>query len=123
MPDPAPVYGAMSVLALPSHREGFGLAALEAAAMGVPVVASRIAGLLDAVVDGETGTLVPPRDPEALSEALFAYLVDADLGRMHGEAGRRRARSSFRPEDMWHALSACYADETEVARAGREPSS
>ncbi len=106
--DPAPAYGLMTVLALPSHREGFGLAALEAAAMEVPVVASRIAGLVDAVADGETGTLVPSGDCAALAEGLHSYLSDRERCRNHGLAGRRRASSDFNPLEIWASLREYY---------------
>ena len=79
-------YRAMDVLALPTYREGFPNTPLEAAAMGIPVVATRVVGCVDAVVDGETGTLVPPRDASSLARALAAYLDSPDLGRRHGQA-------------------------------------
>ena len=62
----APLYERAAVVAVPSHREGFGVACAEAMAHGRPVVASAVGGLLDLVVDGETGLLVPPRDVDAL---------------------------------------------------------
>jgi len=97
------LYMAMDVLVLPSHREGLGLAALEASAMILPVVATRIPGCVDAVVDGVTGTLVPTRDAKALTEAIRNYLKRPKLRREHGEAGRQRVMRDFRPEDIWEA--------------------
>jgi glycosyltransferase involved in cell wall biosynthesis len=97
-------YRAMDVLALPTYREGFGTVLLEAAAMELPVVATRIPGCVDAVRDGETGTLVPARDAGALAEAVRGYLNDGALRRRHGEAGRARALRDFRPQDMSEAL-------------------
>ena len=70
-----------------------------------PVVATAVTGCVDAVVDGETGTLVPPRDPAALARALRAYLGDPNLRRRHGRAGRRRVLRDFRPERLWLATS------------------
>lgn len=101
--DVAPLYAAMDILALPSYREGLGLAALEASAMVLPVVATHISGCMDAVVDGVTGTLVPPRDAEALARALRTYLNQPKLRRKHGEAGRERVLRDFRPEAIWEA--------------------
>jgi len=105
----APLYAAMDVLALPSYREGLGLAALEASAMVVPVVATCIPGCMDAVVDGVTGTLVPPRDAQSLAKALRSYLDDPRLRRRHGEAGRDRVLRDFRPEAIWEATYEEYA--------------
>lgn len=73
--------------------EPFGLVALEAAAAGRPVVASRIAGLEDIVVDGETGLLVAPGDPEALRTALARLIGDPGLRERMGVAARGRAES------------------------------
>ena len=72
-------YRAMDVLVLPTYREGFGTVLLEAAAMELPTVATRIPGCVDAVCDGETGTLIPARDAVALAEALRAYLHDGEF--------------------------------------------
>ncbi len=89
------LYARAAVVACPSRREGFGVACLEAMAHGRPVVAGDVGGLRDLVVDGETGYLVPPRDVRALREALERLLVDRELRRRLGEAGRRRAAERF----------------------------
>ncbi len=106
--DPVPVYAASDLVVLPSHREGFPNVLLEAGAMGLPVVATRVPGCVDAVVGGITGTLVPPGDVPALADALLAYLADGDLRRRHGEAARARVRAAFTPERIWEALLAEY---------------
>lgn len=106
----APYYRAMDLFVLPSRREGFGMVALEAAAMGLPVVASRIPGLVDAVEDGGTGALVEAADPERLRAALARYLVDPSLRERQGRAGRERARRSFRPLHAWEALLRHYEE-------------
>lgn len=72
--------------------EPFGLVALEAMSAGRPVIASRIGGLTDIVVDGETGYLVPPNDVSALREAMAHLLADQALRERMGDAARRRAR-------------------------------
>ena len=99
------------ILVNPSHREGFNVALLEGSAMGLPVVASRIPGCVDPVLDGVTGTLVPPlRSAEALSRAIEAYLCDPALRRLHGEAGRARVVNDFQPRhpDLGSGSSAVY---------------
>jgi len=88
------LYARAAVVACPSRREGFGVACLEAMAHGRPVVATRVGGLLDLVVDGETGITVPPRDPTALRSALERLLADPELRRRLGAAGRARARTT-----------------------------
>ncbi len=78
--------------------EAFGIVAIEAMAMGRPLIASRIGGLSDIVVDGETGLLVPPAEPLALREAMRTLLADVALRTRMGEAARERV-NAFR-EDM-----------------------
>jgi glycosyltransferase involved in cell wall biosynthesis len=80
---------------LPTLGEGFGLAALEAMAAGRPVIATGIASLPEVVVNRETGTLVPPDDPQALTESLVNLAADTQLRRRMGKAGRHRAAEVF----------------------------
>lgn len=122
------IYRALDLLVLPTYREGFGTALLEAAAMGLPVVATRIPGCVDAVRDGETGLLVPVRDAEALTAAIRRYLGDPELRRQHGANGRRRVLRDFEPARLREALFQEYirlldrrgCDEV-VAHVGRVP--
>jgi glycosyltransferase involved in cell wall biosynthesis len=102
------LYAAMDVVALPTYREGFPNVALEAAAMELPIVATSVPGCTDAVQDGVTGTLVAPRDPAALADALQRYLSDPRLRAKHGEAGRRRVLAEFRREAVCEAIAAEY---------------
>ena len=99
-----PLYAAMDILTLPTYREGFPNTPLEAAAMQLPVVATRIPGCIDAVQDHVTGLLVPPRDAEGLTEAIRLYLQHPELRDQHGKAGRDRVVLSFRQEAIWEAL-------------------
>jgi glycosyltransferase involved in cell wall biosynthesis len=101
-----PLYERAAVVAVPSHREGFACA--EAMAHGRPVVASAVGGLLDLVVDGETGLLVPPRDVPALRAALERLLADRELRRRFGEAGRERIRENFSWRAVTDATIAAY---------------
>jgi pyridoxal phosphate-dependent aminotransferase EpsN len=116
--DPEAAYSLMTVMAFPSYREGFGYAMLEAAALELPVVATRVTGCVDAVVDGRTGTLVPPRDAAALATAIAAYLKDRSLCQRHGAAGRKRVELDFRPEPIWQLL---YEEYLELLQEARQP--
>jgi glycosyltransferase involved in cell wall biosynthesis len=94
------LYRRAAVVVCPSRREGFGVVCAEAMAHARTVVASAVGGLLDLVVDGETGLLVPPRDPAALRSALERALGDPDLRRRLGAAARERIRERF----SWDAV-------------------
>jgi len=97
-----------------SDAEGFSNAILEAMAAGLPVVATDVGGSGEAVVDGETGYLVAPRDREGLACALDRLLRDPDLRRRLGDAGRRRVEQRF-------SLERCVADYESLYRdLGRE---
>jgi glycosyltransferase involved in cell wall biosynthesis len=102
------LYAASDVVVLPTYREGLPNVPLEAAAMGLPVVATRVVGCVDAVLHGLTGTLVPPRDAGALAEAMIGYARDPMLRARHGEAGRRRVLQEFVPERLWAELASVY---------------
>lgn len=103
-----PLYCAMDLLALPTYREGFPNVLLEAGAMRLPVVATRVPGCVDAVIDGVTGTLVPPYEPAPLAAALMRYLDQPELRTRHGAAGRDRVLRAFQPAQLWASLHAEY---------------
>jgi glycosyltransferase involved in cell wall biosynthesis len=109
------------VFVLPSLYEGLPLSVLEAMAAGKPVVATRIGGTDEAVVDGETGLLVPPRDSRALAAALTTLLADPARARAMGEAGRERVRRRFSSERMVADVTCVYEEilEARDARRGR----
>lgn len=102
------LYARAAVVACPSRREGFGVACLEAMAHARPVVATAVGGLRDLVVDGETGLLVAPRDPNGLRAALERLLADRDLRSRLGAAGRERAREHFSWDAVTDATVAAY---------------
>jgi glycosyltransferase involved in cell wall biosynthesis len=104
------LYARAAVVACPSRREGFGVACLEAMAHGRPVVATAVGGLRDLVVNGETGVVVPARDPAALRSALERLLADPELRRRLGAAGRERARREFSWASATDATLAAYAE-------------
>jgi glycosyltransferase involved in cell wall biosynthesis len=102
-------YHLMDVLALPTYREGFPNAVLEAHAAGKPVVATRATGVADAVVDGVTGITVPVGDAESLAKGLELLLTNKDLAAGMGSAGRERVRREFQQEKIWRALAREYS--------------
>ncbi len=106
--DTSPLLSIVDVCVLPSYREGLPNVPLEASAMQIPVVATRIPGCVDAVRDGTTGTLVPPYDVPALVEAIARYLKDPELRQRHGRAGRQWVLRDFQPEAIWKALCREY---------------
>ena len=87
---------------LSSHQEGFSNTILEAMAAGLPMIVTNVGGNAEAVVDGETGLVVPARDPHALAEAIVLIARDPNLRRRYGAAGRKRVESMF-------SLDACVA--------------
>ena len=91
----APYYRAMNVLILPTRREGFPNAVLEASATGIPVITTLATGARDAVVPEVTGLLIPPGYPEAISEAVLKLFGDPERCKRMGEAARAWAIDSF----------------------------
>lgn len=105
---------AADIYCLPSYREGFGLVLVEAGAVGLPVVASRIYGITDAVVDGETGLLHEVGNVMDLSDKIETLLINKELRHRLGEAGRRRAVQLFQPERLTEALADVLLERDEV---------
>jgi glycosyltransferase involved in cell wall biosynthesis len=106
---PAVLRSADVVVAVPWY-EPFGIVPLEAMACGRPVVGSAVGGLLDTVADGVTGTLVPPRDPAALAEAVQPLLDDARLRQRWGRAARARVLQRFTWDRVAAATEGAYAE-------------
>jgi N-acetyl-alpha-D-glucosaminyl L-malate synthase BshA len=98
------------VFFLPSESESFGLVALEAMSVGVPVVASDVGGLPEVVPDGVAGFLHPPRDQEAMTASILRLFGDPALREEMGRAGRRVALEKFRAEDVVGRYRALYEE-------------
>jgi glycosyltransferase involved in cell wall biosynthesis len=110
----------LDIFAMPSRREEWGVAAAEASACGLPVVATTVGGIPEIVVDGETGLLVPPEDPAALARALERLIADPGLRSRLGTAGRRRIDQLYRWEQCVDRMELVYRRAVEArSPAGR----
>lgn len=108
-PAPERYLAAADLVCLPSHREGFGVALIEAGACGVAVLASRLYGTQDAVVEGVTGLFHEAGNVEDLERQLSALAADAALRSRMGKAGRERAQSEFSQQAVVAALLDYYS--------------
>jgi glycosyltransferase involved in cell wall biosynthesis len=108
-----PYYERAAVVVCPSRREGYGVVAREAMAYGRPVVACAVGGLVDAVEEGVTGFLVPPRDVKALRTALERLLEDRELRDRLGANARTTARERFSWAAATEATISAYRDVTD----------
>lgn len=93
--DPETAFAAMDINVLLSKREGFGMTLIEGSAVGVPPVATRVGGIVDAVADGVTGTLVEAGDVSGAFDAVQMYLRDPEVRRQHSRAGVSRTTAEF----------------------------
>lgn len=107
-PQPEKYLAVSHIFCLPSYREGFGTVVIEAAAMGLPTVGTAIYGLTDAVEDGVTGILVPPRDARTLEGALRRLVDDPDERARMGTAARRRCRDYFEKKRVNEGVATEY---------------
>ncbi len=96
------------ILLLPSETESFGLTALEANAAGVPVICSRVGGLPEVIVEGETGFLLPVGDVEAMAQKALLLLADENLHRQMGQSARQRACQLFSPDRILQLYTNLY---------------
>jgi glycosyltransferase involved in cell wall biosynthesis len=107
-PAPERYMAAADIFCLPSYREGFGMTMIEAAACGVPAVASRIYGITDAVEEGKTGLLFEAGDVSALAQALITLVTENDLREEMGRVARVRVLELFRSEKVTREMVALY---------------
>ena len=103
------------LLVLPSLREGLPMVALEAMAAGVPVIASDVGGNREAVVDGQTGLIVPPKNAAALAVAIRRLLDERPFYEHASRAARRRVEEAFSVEQMIRETETLYHDLLEAA--------
>lgn len=104
------ILSSLAVSVLPSLNEGLSNSLLESMAAAVPVVATNVGGNPEVVVDGETGLLVPPRNPAALAEAICRVLRTPGLRNKLGQAGRRRVLEHFSNERMIRNVERLYGE-------------
>jgi glycosyltransferase involved in cell wall biosynthesis len=109
------IMAALDLLVHPTTAEGFGLVLLEAMVQGAPVVATRVGSLPEIVVDGESGLLVPPRDPQALTDAIHPLLLDRARRESLGRQGRARYEECFRLERMVQETLRVYQQVTSAS--------
>jgi len=107
--DVAPAYQAMDFLVLPSYREGFPNVVLEASSAGRATIGYRSTGVVDAVVDGETGLLVPTGSSSELAEVMLEYLGNPRVAEEHGAAALERVERLFTQERVFEAVAGFYA--------------
>lgn len=104
------VLAGFDVFAMPSRAEGFGVAAIEAAAMGLAVVGSRVHGIPDVVDDGRTGLLVPPDNEQALAEAIERLIDDPQLRKAMGEQARALVADRYDWRENAAQMERIYGD-------------
>lgn len=117
--DVQPALDAADVFVLPSRAETLGYALLEAMAAGMACVGTRVGGIPEVIADGETGFVVPPRDPAALAAALGSLLTDLALRARFGAAGRERVAEHFHERDMVRRTIDLYRHPTRAPRTRR----
>ena len=106
--DISSILASFDLFVLPSHLEGLCTSVMDAMAVGLPVVATRTGGVPEVVEDGETGLLVPPRDPDALADGVLRMLNDPGLRYRMGQAGRRRVLDHFSADAMVEGTENIY---------------
>jgi len=102
--------GLMDVFTLPSYREGLPRSILEAMAMELPVVATDIRGCREAVINGQTGLIVPPRNSEKLADAISQLLASPEMRQSFGKAGRQRIEAEYDERLVFDRLAAAYKE-------------
>ena len=112
----------VDLLVHPANQEPFGRVLLEASAAGLPIVATDVGGTSEIVINGLTGILVPPRDPQALASAVVSLLLDPDEARRMGDAARQRTSREFAIETSATKLAEVWDRTFEEAKTLRSHS-
>jgi glycosyltransferase involved in cell wall biosynthesis len=107
-PEPQKLMGVLDIMALPSHNESFGRVLLEAMALNIPVAASGNAGVIDIVIDNETGLLFEPKNSEQLAEKLTILIENESIRMKFSESGYKRAKDYFTFKIMTDKLTEFY---------------
>ena len=100
-------YALMDVFVFPSHREGFGTSVIEASSMKIPVVASRITGCVDSIINNETGLLIGKGEGEII-KAIDLLYEDSSLRQKYGKAGRQYVVNNFDQHLIWEEIEKLY---------------
>ncbi len=106
------------VLCLPSYREGFGSIVIDAAAMSVPAIGSRIPGLTDSVVDGQTGMLFPAGDVNELVRLMIYFIGHPRIRQEMGDKAKMRVDEFFSADRLYSSLKHFYMDRGQLAGLG-----
>ncbi len=108
--DTAPYFQLMNIFCIVSAQEGFGLVAAEAMLHGLPVIATKVGGLEDIVVDKETGFLIPPFSPEKIAEKILVLIQNHELRKNMGEKGKLRALENYTAERYCREVENLYLE-------------
>lgn len=104
------VLAATDIMVLPSHEEGFSNVILEGMAAGLPLIVTNVGGNLEAVINGESGLVVPPRDPGELAKAILLLLSQPDYAKQLGQAARKRVETCFTIDSMIKQYEELYLE-------------
>jgi glycosyltransferase involved in cell wall biosynthesis len=107
--DTPEILSELSISVSSSLTEGLSNTLLESSASGIPVIATRVGGSPEIVLDGETGLIVPPRDPAALADAMCLLLENPEFARAMGDAGRQRVHDYFSVDRNVQQTETLYA--------------
>jgi glycosyltransferase involved in cell wall biosynthesis len=117
--DPRELLWASDIFAMPSLKEGLGVAALEAMASGLPVIASDVGGLREVVEDERTGVIVPPENSKKIAQAISRLAESAELRSQMGTAARARVVENYSMENMAARTLALYRESVRSTRKQR----